>query len=221
MMEPDPTADTPLPEDGDAVSSAALETPDPLLELRGELAAAGAESRRTARRQMEVMKEFGTAIDAMGRMVRDLHSAVRDPMAKAPPAAAPTSDAGGLLLPLIEMADRLGRAAAALGEPPAAPVPRWPGVRAAITLWQAAWTSQRDALFILCSHMDTLLARAGLQRISVAGDRFDPASMTAVEVITDPSLPDHTVVAEILSGWQQSAGGHVVRPAQVKVSRQS
>ena len=69
--------------------------------------------------------------------------------------------------------------------------------------------------------MDTLLVRAGLQRISVAGDRFDPGSMTAVDVITDPSLPDHTVVAEILSGWQQSAGGRVVRPAQVKVSRQS
>lgn len=219
MMEPDPTADVPLPETGDGVSSTALESPDPLLELRGELAAAGAESRRTARRQMEVMKEFGTAIDAMGRMVKDLHSAVRDPMAS--PAAAPASNAAGLLLPLIEMADRLARAAAAFEEPPAAPVPWWPGVRAAIAPWQAAWTSQRDALFILCSHMETLLARAGLQRISVAGFRFDPASMTAVEVLTDPLLPDHTVVAEILSGWQQSAGGQVVRPAQVKVSRQS
>ena len=221
MMEPDPTADAPLPEAGDSVSCSTLESPDPILELRGELAAAGAESRRTTRRQMEVMKEFGTAIDAMGRMVRDLHSASRDPMAKASPAAAPASDAGGLLLSMIEMADRLGRTAAAFQEPPVAPVPWWPGVRAAIAPWQAAWTSQRDALFILCSHMDTLLVRAGLQRISVAGDRFDPGSMTAVEVITDPSLPDHTVVAEILSGWQQSAGGQVVRPAQVKVSRQS
>jgi hypothetical protein len=221
MTEPDPTADATLSEAGDPMSCSSREASDPMLELRGELAAAGAESRRTARRQMEVMKEFGTAIDAMGRMVHDLHSAARDPMAKASPAAPPASDAAGLLLPLIEMADRLGRTAAAFQEPPVAPVPWWPGVRAAIAPWQVAWTSQRDALFILCSHMDTLLVRAGLQRISVAGGRFDPGSMTAVEVITDSSLPDHTVVAEILSGWQQSAGGAVVRPAQVRVSRQS
>lgn len=191
------------------------EPEDPLLEIREELAAAGAESRRTARRQMEVLKEFGTSISAVGSMVRDLHTAARTTA----PAASSSPDSGALLLPLIEMADRLTRAAGAFRTPPATPSAWWPGARAALAPWQAAWDSQKDAHFILTSHMDTLLTRAGLERIPAAGTAFDPATMTAVEVHTDASLPDHTVLAELLSGWRLSPHGRVIRTTHVKVSR--
>ena len=190
--------------------------PDPLLEMREELAASGAESRRTARRQMDVLKEFGTAIAAVGSMVRDLHSSSRS----ATPKTAAASGTESLLLPLIEMADRLARAAEASRTPPAAITTSWwSSPRTALASWQTAWDSQKDALFILRSHMDTLLTRAGLERIPAAGTVFDPSSMSAVEVHTDPTLPDHTVIAEVLSGWRLASGGRIIRPAQVKVSR--
>ena len=190
--------------------------PDPFLEMREELAASGAESRRTARRQMDVLKEFGTAIAAVGSMVRDLHSSSRT----ATPKTAAASGTESLLLPLIEMADRLARAAEASRTPPAATTTSWwSSPRTALASWQTAWDSQKDALFILRSHMDTLLTRAGLERIPAAGTVFDPSSMSAVEVHTDPTLPDHTVIAEVLSGWRLASGGRIIRPAQVKVSR--
>ena len=190
--------------------------PDPLLEMREELAASGAESRRTARRQMDVLKEFGTAIAAVGSMVRDLHLSSRT----ATPKTAAASGTESLLLPLIEMADRLARAAEASRTPPAAITTSWwSSPRTALASWQTAWDSQKDALFILRSHMDTLLTRAGLERIPAAGTVFDPSSMSAVEVHTDPTLPDHTVIAEVLSGWRLASGGRIIRPAQVKVSR--
>jgi molecular chaperone GrpE (heat shock protein) len=208
QMESEPEAE---PEEEDAESG----SEDPFLEIREELAAAGAESRRTARRQMEVLKEFGTSISAVGNMVRDLHTAARTTAPKA--ASAPDSEA--LLLPLIEMADRLTRAAGAFRSPPATPSTWWPGARAALAPWQAAWDSQKDAHFILTSHMDALLTRAGLERIPAAGTAFDPATMTAVEVQTDAALPDHTVLAELLSGWRLAPHGRVIRTAHVKVSR--
>lgn len=190
-----------------------------LAELRGELEAAGTESRRTARRQMDVLKEFGAAIDAVGRMVRDLHTAARDP-GKHSPETSTSPETEALLLPLIEMADRLTRAADAFREPPVTPLSWWPGQRRATAPWRTAWASQRDALFILRSQMDTLLARAGLERLPTAGRLFDPSCMTAVEVVRDATLPDHTVMEELLGGWRASSG-RLVRPAQVRVSRLS
>jgi hypothetical protein len=58
-----------------------------------------------------------------------------------------------------------------------------------------------------------------LERIPAAGTAFDPATMTAVEVQTDASLPDYTVLAELLSGWRLAPHGRVIRTAHVKVSR--
>ncbi len=225
-MNPDPTIGPEDPETSGDTGEDCGALPEPgsqlheLTELRGELAAAGAESRRTARRQMEVLKEFGAAIDAVGRMVRDLHTAAREPVTKSPaPSSVSREGAEALLLPLIEMADRLARAADAFRAPPAAAGSWWPGERRATAPWRSAWASQKDGLFILLSQMDTLLARAGLERLPAAGRLFDPSCMTAVEVVTDATLPDHTVVEELLGGWRSAATGRLVRSAQVRVSR--
>jgi molecular chaperone GrpE (heat shock protein) len=77
---------------------------------------------------------------------------------------------------------------------------------------------QADAIGILQSHLDTLITRAGLERIETLGRPFDPATMTAVESAADAEKPDHTVLAELLMGWRH-AGGELLRPAQVRVSR--
>ena len=78
---------------------------------------------------------------------------------------------------------------------------------------------QADALGILGSHLEVLLARAGLRRLAAVGEPFDPATMTAVESAVDAGKPDHTVLAELLPGWCHAATGELLRPAQVRVSR--
>ena len=183
--------------------------------LREDLAAATAEWRRGTRRNMEVMKEFGGALNAMGAMLRDVHTSARQPVA----AAAGPGLTEDWLSTLIDLSDRLTRTAAAFARKPPQTGSWWPGARAALAAWESAWSTQRDAFAILQSHLTSLLARAGLQRLQCEGTAFDPAAMTAVEVVADASVPDHTVTAELLSGWRHTASQKIIRSAQVRVSR--
>ncbi len=226
---PDTGTDLDTGTDSDTESSAASkadiweetseeESPDvagAVHELREDLAAATAEWRRGTRRNMEVMKEFGGALNAMGAMLRDVHTSARQPAA----AAAGPGLTEDWLSTLIDLSDRLTRTAAAFVRTPPQTNSWWPGARAALAAWESAWTTQREAIAILQSHLTSLLARAGLLRLQCAGAAFDPASMTAVEVVADAIVPDHTVTAELLSGWVHTASQKVIRPAQVRVSR--
>lgn len=186
-----------------------------LQDLHDELAAATAEWRRGARRTMEVMKEFGTALDSMGSMVRDLHTAARS----APPPAAASGSSDEAMHTQMDLADRLARLSAAFAQPPAAAGSCWPPARRALAAWAQAWHSQAEALAILRAHLEDTLARSGLRRLEAAGTLFDPATMTAVEAVTRTDVPDHTVVEVLLPGWQHQPTGRLLRPAQVRVAR--
>jgi hypothetical protein len=168
---------------------------------------------------MGALREFGNALTAIGEMVRDLHSAARQSVSASPGAAGGSGLSDDWLTTLIDLSDRLARTAGAFGKAPPQASSWWPGARAALEAWRNAWATQGEALAILQSHMDSLLARAGLERLKCAGAAFDPASMTAVEVVTDAGTPDHTVTAELLGGWRHTASRRVIRPAHVRVSR--
>jgi hypothetical protein len=189
-------------------------------QLHDELVAGSAETRRGNRRMLEVLKNFGGVLDALSSTVNDTHKAVR-----ALPAGSPARppEGGGLprewAVALAELADRIGRVNDGFSRPPAAATGWWPGSRKAETAWKEAWAMQADALEILGGHMAALLARAGLVRLAVVGQPFDPETMTAVESAVDAGKPDHTVLAEILPGWRHTATGELLRPAQVRVSR--
>jgi hypothetical protein len=190
-----------------------------LTELRDELAASTSENRRTARRTFEVLKQFGSVLDAMSATVNDLHRSAR---ATPPPVSVSEKD-GPLprahLIGLIELADRLQRLDAAFQRCPAATTSWLPTAKRALTAWEAAWSTQSQAFSILTLHVEGLLKNAGMERMSVTAQPFDPARMTAVETTQDSTRPDHTVLAELLTGWQSSTTGEVIRPAQVRVSR--
>jgi hypothetical protein len=123
-------------------------------------------------------------------------------------------------LALIDLCDRSQRLAAAFRE---ADVPQasswWPQSRRISAAWQRLWATQRDAFEIFSGHLENALRRAGLSRISTAGARFDPDNMVAVGTMSDAAKPEHSVAAEVLPGY--SRGGVVIRPAQVKVIRNS
>jgi hypothetical protein len=190
-------------------------------QLHEELIATTTEARRGNRRTLEVLKNFGAMLDALSATVNDTHKSVRALPASLRPAAGDESGelAREWALALVELADRLGRVAEGFDRPPAVTGSWWPGAHNATAAWREAWARQADAFDILRSHLESLLKRAALMRLEVVGKPFDPATMTAVESAVDPAQPDHTVLAEILPGWQHAATRKLLRPAQVRVSR--
>jgi hypothetical protein len=192
-----------------------------LTNLHEELVATSTETRRGNRRMLEVLKNFGAVLDALSATVSDTHKAVR-----ANPETNPRLSDGGDLprewaLALVELADRLARITEGFSRPPAAASSWWPGARKSLAAWGDAWAMQADALGILRGHLTSLLRRAGLERLEVVGQPFDPNTMTAVESAVDPVKPDHTVLAEILPAWRHAVTGQLLRPAHVRVSRLS
>ncbi len=192
--------------------------------LHEELIASTEETRRGNRRVLEVLKNFGGLLDALSATSNDTHKAVRalPALTSATPSATPSAGDGlphGWALPLVELADRIDRVAHGFTRPPAARLPWWPGARRQVTAWREAWEMQADAVSILRSHLAATMQRADLERLDVLDCPFDPNTMTAVESTVDPAKPDHTVLAEILPGWRNTAFGQLVRPAQVRVSR--
>lgn len=187
-----------------------------LRELHDDILAGNAESVRANRRMIEFLKQFGTLLNALSSTVNDSHRSLRTlQSSQVNPASNPVSD---LALPLVEVADRISRVLEGFETAPPPVQSWWPGGAKSSQPWQSAWTRQREAVSILHGHMLTLLNRAGITRMNPVGQAFDPNAMIAVESVTDPSKPDHTVLAELLPGWVSSSGS-IVRPAQVRVSR--
>jgi len=180
--------------------------------IRDELAAASTENRRNTRRIFDALKQFGGVLDALSAAVNDIHSTTR---AQAQAPARPADN----LPDLIELADRVDRIAAAFAREPAPAISWWPPTRRAIEAWRADRERLADSFGILSTHVRALLKNAGLERISCEGELFDPSCMHADEAVIDTFVDDHTVLAEILPGWRETAGGRVVRPAHVRVSR--
>lgn len=187
-----------------------------LASLQEELMAGTSEARRGNRRTLDVLKNFGTVLDSLSVMMEETRKTVRSAGA-----ASATDDALSRewALALVEMADRVARICDGFSRPPASGGGWWPGARKRHAAWTEAWAMQADALAIFRSHLDSLLTRGGLERLRTIGQPFDPAIMTAVESSPDADRPDHTVLAEILPGWQRTGTGGLVRPAQVRVSR--
>lgn len=74
-----------------------------------------------------------------------------------------------------------------------------------------------DGLRNVLEQMETILARQGVERMGVAGDRFDPELHEAISVEESDEVPDRTVLDVARSGYRH--GERVLRPAQVVVSR--
>jgi molecular chaperone GrpE len=74
-----------------------------------------------------------------------------------------------------------------------------------------------EGLRAVLEQMEAVLARQGVERIGAAGEQFDPERHEAVGVRPTSEVPDRTVVEVARSGFK--LGDHVLRPAQVIVSR--
>jgi molecular chaperone GrpE len=64
--------------------------------------------------------------------------------------------------------------------------------------------------------LDQIFEQEGVRPIEAAGQPFDPRMEEAIQSVDDPSVPDHTVVQVVRTGYTH--GDDVLRPAQVIVS---
>jgi hypothetical protein len=197
------------------------DTPPGILELHEELIAATSEARRSNRRTLEILKNFGSVLETISGTALDTHKAVRALQSGSQSPGGPGGLSDEWRLALIDLADRIARLQSGYQRKPAAADSWWPPTRRAAAAWQDAWEMQEAGLSILSGHVDTLLKRADLVRIQALGKAFDPQTMTAVEAVPDASRPDHSVIEELLPGWCCISNSRVIRPAQVKVSRNS
>jgi molecular chaperone GrpE len=74
----------------------------------------------------------------------------------------------------------------------------------------------RAGVELIYKQLTDLLARAGLEPLSVAGEPFDPNFHHAVERVETTDYPDHTVIAELQRGYTFKQ--QLVRPALVRVA---
>jgi molecular chaperone GrpE len=86
---------------------------------------------------------------------------------------------------------------------------------------RAMWMHREDPLYeglrAVLEQMESILARQGVQRLGATGEPFDPEAHEAVGVRETGDAPDRSIVDVARSGYGR--GGHVLRPAQVIVSR--
>ncbi len=74
-----------------------------------------------------------------------------------------------------------------------------------------------DGLQLTLERLDQLLASLEVTPLPAGGQRFDPATMRAVEAVCRRDLPGGQVVAVLRRGWRWR--GEVLRPAEVKVNK--
>jgi molecular chaperone GrpE len=126
---------------------------------------------------------------------------------------------------LIDLRDRLGRGRASVAareaEMAAAPRQGW---------WARVFSKPKDdpaggAIHALIrgyelgiERLDQTLAEFNAHEIRCQGESFDPRRMNAIESEESAAVPAGVVLEVYLSGYEWS--GEVLRPAQVKVSRE-
>jgi len=120
-----------------------------------------------------------------------------------------------IFLPLIDIYDRLSRLKENL-EKPLAPSSFWQR-RQQIDELAKKLTQISEGFSILERHFALLLEKEGIHRQACTGKKFDPTTMTAIEVTNNPETFADQVVEEIAPGY--SFNDSPLRLAKVIVNR--
>jgi hypothetical protein len=202
-----------IPEaEGTFAADDAGDAPD-LFSFFEQFAAANSEWRRANRRTAEAMSQWGETLARFESGLQPLRETAVQLLA-AQPKGREVPRAQCLML--VELLDRFQRLARVFATPPVAARPWWG--RGTDAAWRQAWETQRRAIDILVSHLDSLLRKEGVARIETSGQPFDPAVMLAVAAEPDATRPPQIVLEEVVAGYRRH--DELLRPAQVIVSRQ-
>jgi molecular chaperone GrpE len=93
--------------------------------------------------------------------------------------------------------------------------PGWLGARSA----RAFVASMAEGLTMNLRRLDETLARRGVRPLPALGQPFDPHTMHAAELASDPQAPEGRVLRELRKGFLHDGG--LLRSAEVVVNRPS
>lgn len=178
-----------------------------LFTLLAEVAALKNEVKLESRQVKGALDEFRSLFDSL----RDKEARLDEERAhrRAAERAAEQRSQKDLLLELLELRDRLeaGQEQARRFRPGLL------GRRSA----KPFVASMAEGMAMNLRRLDESLARRGVRPLTVVGRPFDPHSMHAAEIATDPGLPQGRVVAELRKGFMHEDA--LLRPAEVVVNR--
>lgn len=162
--------------------------------------------RTSTRKNHETLGRFNESLDLFGRNLSTIETSLRELHIDGK-----SNTPRELLVPLADMADRLRRIKAAVGNQPGK----------TFFVSQSSWKSYADTLASAFSILDNqfcvLLSKLGIEPIITLGSDFDPRTMVAVAVESAGSGPDGRVIEEIAAGYLYN--GTVLKLAEVKVTK--
>jgi molecular chaperone GrpE len=178
-----------------------------LFTLLAEVAALNNEVKLESRQIKSALDEFRTLFDTL-REANQRLAEEQDRRGEQDRAAAQESQKD-LILALLEVRDRLQA-----GHEQALHFrPGWLKRRAAADFV----ASMAEGMAMNLRRFDEILARQGVRALQALGQPFDPRTMHAAELASDPGSPTGLVVGELRKGFAQEE--RLLRPAEVVVNR--
>jgi molecular chaperone GrpE len=180
-----------------------------LFTLLAEVAALKNEVKLESRQVKSALEEFRALFDAL----RESNARLSDEQERRreQERAARRRAQKDLLLELLDLRDRLQA-----GHDQAERFrPGWLTARSA----GAFVASMAEGLAMNLRRLDENLARRGVRPLPALGQAFDPHTMHAAELASDPQAPEGRVLRELRKGFLHD--GRLLRPAEVVVNRPS
>jgi molecular chaperone GrpE len=199
--------DAPAADESDAEMEGEAD-PD-LFTLLAEVAALKNEVKLESRQVKSALDEFRALFDAM----RESNARLSDEQERRreQERSARRRDQKDLLLELLDLRDRLQA-----GQDQAERFrPGWLAARSA----GAFVASMAEGLAMNLRRLDETLARRGVRPLPALGRPFDPHTMHAAELTSDPQATEGQVLRELRKGFLHEGG--LLRPAEVVVNRPS
>jgi molecular chaperone GrpE len=178
-----------------------------LFTLLVEVSALKTEAKLESRQVKSALDEFRSLFDSL----RESNARLSDEQERRreQDQTARRQDQKGLLLELLDLRDRLQA-----GHDQAVRFrPGWLAGRSGAEFV----TSMAEGMAMNLRRLDEILSRRGVRPLAAAGQDFDPQTMHAVEVESDPGQPQGRVVRELRKGFLY--GDRLLRAAEVVVNR--
>jgi len=175
-----------------------------------ELSLLSNEMRKGNRKSSESFSRFDINITEFVKLVTELRGEVKQLASNQTVVGA--SDYRKLLVTLVEIAERLNRMERAVDTPPDV------GFFSGTSKWKQTFGNIKKGFTIIVSHVESLLAKEGVERIKTTGNIFDPTKMVAVAAEKRNDITPNTVIEEISPGYIYDE--NVLKLAEVKVAIQ-
>jgi len=163
------------------------------------------EQKTASRKNNELLKELSDSLNDFSHIMTKLELCVSSPLKDQ------EKDENNRQMTMIDLYTRLERLHSALASPPKV------GLFNARSRYRQSWQNLAQGFDIVCSHLEQLLKKQGIEKISTLGQEFDPQTMVAIATEKKAGVPENWVSAEVSPGF--SCNNQILKLAEVKIAR--